>query len=309
MTCLSELTCAVYVDGELSPDETRDTERHLAECARCRALVAALRGENRAPRRGARRAGGACARERPGGEAGVGPQFCGGVATNGRRARAWGVVVAALVRWSRAGVAGLAGWGDLPGGPASVTMGDWIGLAVEAGLFVMTNVATLERTLGTLAVVAMAGLALAGSLYLARTPARAVVTLALALGVAAAVPPSSAEALEARSGRDVVVGAGETLDGDAGRRRRERPGRRDDRWRSDRRRGARRRAGNGARRSRGRGPDRGGGRHGGGERVCRRRLVHAPRPRGPGALRRGSHDGDRARSARRRRPRARRAGA
>ena len=47
MTCLSELTCAVYADGELSPEETRDAERHLAECSRCRALVAALRGENR----------------------------------------------------------------------------------------------------------------------------------------------------------------------------------------------------------------------------------------------------------------------
>ena len=47
MTCLSELTCAVYADGELSPEETRDAERHLAECPRCRALVAALRGENR----------------------------------------------------------------------------------------------------------------------------------------------------------------------------------------------------------------------------------------------------------------------
>ena len=47
MTCLSELTCAVYADGELSPEETRDAERHLAECPRCRAQVAALRGENR----------------------------------------------------------------------------------------------------------------------------------------------------------------------------------------------------------------------------------------------------------------------
>src|SRR5262249_54070227 len=47
MTCLSELTCAVYVDGELSPEEARAAERHLGECARCRELVAALRDENR----------------------------------------------------------------------------------------------------------------------------------------------------------------------------------------------------------------------------------------------------------------------
>ena len=48
MTCLSELTWAVYVDGELSPEEARDAERHLGECARCRELVAALQGESRA---------------------------------------------------------------------------------------------------------------------------------------------------------------------------------------------------------------------------------------------------------------------
>ena len=47
MTCLTELACAVYADGELSPEETRDAERHLAECPRCRARVAALRDENR----------------------------------------------------------------------------------------------------------------------------------------------------------------------------------------------------------------------------------------------------------------------
>jgi anti-sigma factor RsiW len=47
MTSLTELTCAVYVDGELSLAETRATARHLAECAPCRRLVAALRDENR----------------------------------------------------------------------------------------------------------------------------------------------------------------------------------------------------------------------------------------------------------------------
>src|SRR5262249_25597168 len=47
MTCLSELTCAVYVDGELSSGEARAAQRHLGECARCRELVAALRDENR----------------------------------------------------------------------------------------------------------------------------------------------------------------------------------------------------------------------------------------------------------------------
>ena len=209
MTCLSELNCAVYVDGELSPEETHEADRHLAECARCRALVAALRVEGDVLRvalaeRTALALSSATAVE----PAAVPDSPL--EATNGRPAGAWTLTVAVLaIAWSLAALAGLAGVGEVPGR----STGDWIGLTVEAGLFVLMNVATLERTFGIVAVVAMAGLALAGGLYLVRTPSRAVVMLALAVGVAAGAAPSHAEALEARRGRDVVVAVGETLDG------------------------------------------------------------------------------------------------
>ena len=205
MTCLSELTCAVYVDGELSPEETRAAERHLTECPRCRALVGDLRDENRAlsaalgdqPALAPSPAGAARLMPAPGRSS---------AATSDRRNRAWGLTVAALV--GAGSVAGLAGGGELPGRP----LGDWIGLAVESALFVVTHAATLERALTMLAVGTMLGLALAGGVYLGRMPSRAVAALALALGGAAGLVPSSAEALAARSGREVTIGAGETLD-------------------------------------------------------------------------------------------------
>lgn len=46
MSCFPELNYAIYVDGELNAEEARQVERHLAGCARCQALVDALRAEN-----------------------------------------------------------------------------------------------------------------------------------------------------------------------------------------------------------------------------------------------------------------------
>jgi cytoskeletal protein CcmA (bactofilin family) len=206
MTCLSELTCAVYVDGELSPEETRTTERHLAECLRCQALVAALRDESRV----LSAALGELPALAPSSATAVRRASIpdpAGAMTNGRRAGVRGLTLAGLA--AVAGLAGLAGWADLPGRPT----GDWIGLVVDTVLFVMMNAATLERTLVTLAVATMAGLGLAGGLYLARPPSGVVAALALVLGTAAGVGPSPAEALETRSGMEVAIGAGETLDG------------------------------------------------------------------------------------------------
>jgi cytoskeletal protein CcmA (bactofilin family) len=206
MTCLSELSCAVYVDGELPPAETLVAERHLGECARCRALVAALRGENRllgdslaelaapAPR--------SAAAPRP-----VPIPDRGGAPITGRQARPWRLVLAALA--GVGGLAGLAGAGAL----VARSTGDWIDVVVAGALFVVMNAATLERAAATVAVGAMAGLALTGVIYLGRAPARVIAALALALGVAAGVAPSVADALETRSGRDVVIGAGESIDG------------------------------------------------------------------------------------------------
>jgi cytoskeletal protein CcmA (bactofilin family) len=47
MECYSEQTCAIFVDGELGVDEAQQLRDHLATCQRCRALVDALRVENR----------------------------------------------------------------------------------------------------------------------------------------------------------------------------------------------------------------------------------------------------------------------
>jgi cytoskeletal protein CcmA (bactofilin family) len=200
MTCLSELTCAVYVDGELPPEEVGAVERHLAECASCHALVVALREESRVLVTTLREL------ETPASssvaEAAISSPAI--AATNGRRPAPWTLAIAAVS--ATAGLAAFAGWADRPAG-------DWIGLAVDAVLFVVVNAAGLEQAFITLAVGTMVGLALAGALYLGRTPARGIAALALALGAAAAAAPSSAEALQMRSGMAVMVGVGETLDG------------------------------------------------------------------------------------------------
>jgi len=47
MSCFPELTYAVFVDGELSPEEARRVEAHLLACAECRLQVEALRAEGR----------------------------------------------------------------------------------------------------------------------------------------------------------------------------------------------------------------------------------------------------------------------
>ena len=47
MECYSEQTYAIFVDGELTADESRSLQGHLAACQQCRELVNALRAENR----------------------------------------------------------------------------------------------------------------------------------------------------------------------------------------------------------------------------------------------------------------------
>ena len=45
MSCLPESTYSIYIDGELSTDETHAVEAHLVDCQRCRSLILALRDE------------------------------------------------------------------------------------------------------------------------------------------------------------------------------------------------------------------------------------------------------------------------
>ncbi len=47
MTCPSEAVLAAHADGELEPEAARQLEAHLPDCARCRGLLEALRGEAR----------------------------------------------------------------------------------------------------------------------------------------------------------------------------------------------------------------------------------------------------------------------
>jgi hypothetical protein len=47
MECDSELTVAIFVDGELPVEEARRLRDHLSTCRRCRQLLDALRAENR----------------------------------------------------------------------------------------------------------------------------------------------------------------------------------------------------------------------------------------------------------------------
>ena len=47
MQCFSELTYSIFVDGELPADEAQRVRTHLAACASCREMVAALTAENK----------------------------------------------------------------------------------------------------------------------------------------------------------------------------------------------------------------------------------------------------------------------
>ncbi len=216
MTCLTELTCAMHADGELSPDEARAVEHHLVGCARCRALVEAHRDENRTLA--------AAFRESPAGAPLEAVPARPASAWDGRRAGAWGLGLAALAGVSI--LVGRAGWPDLAGGPGA----DWVGLLVDLALFVATNAAGLERILTTLALLSMAGLAVAGW-HLPRA-----VTLARRRGDRARPRRGRRRRSGTRRGargteRDDRDGGSRGDAGrNAGRGGRDRPGRRDGRW-------------------------------------------------------------------------------
>jgi Putative zinc-finger len=182
MSCLSELTCALYADDELPGEERAAVERHLPGCARCRDTVAALREENHVL--GAVLAD--AEREAAGAVAPV------------RRRIAAGIGLAAI--------AGTLAWGAGAGGPFGV---DWPGLALEAGLFLVLNASALASLASALALLTMLALTVVAATYLVRQPPATIGLLVLAL----LIGPSPASALETRTGRTVAVAAGETVSG------------------------------------------------------------------------------------------------
>jgi hypothetical protein len=188
MSHFDEPTYAMFVDRELGASEVRAVETHLATCAPCRQLVAALAGENEV-------LAGALQAEAPASIPGAGSTW--------RRAAAWTAVGAAILGGLRQLVpAGAAG------GP------DWVDLVVAAALFLARHAATLDRLVTTLAVVTMAVLALAGILHVVRegrghrAPAIGLLALGLALGW-----PAAAAALETRIGTRVTVAAPDRVGG------------------------------------------------------------------------------------------------
>jgi len=203
VNCFPELTCSIYADGELPEDEAREVAAHLIACRRCRDLVEALRAENRLLL--------AVVEEMD--EAEEVSAVPAPAAPRRRLARVALPALAALVAL-RAGLAWLGGW--LPTGPA-----DWLNPVSGTGLrrilfsnayrFVETGYAALASVVPllcglTVALALMAGLVL----LLRRHPVQATGALALALLL---VLPAPVSAMESRTGEEVTVPAGETIDG------------------------------------------------------------------------------------------------
>lgn len=199
MSCLPELTYAVYVDGELPAQETLHVESHLAACDRCRALVEALRAENRLLAEVLQPAAEpAAVAARP-----LGPLDI-----------LWTTVgvlaAAALLQPALAWLAGL-----------SAPLGaDWLNPFSQSGqvglifrsvsYFLEEGVGTVISTITTISALVLGLLVLAGGVFLLRRRPSAVAVLAtLALALLAAQP---AAALERRKGAAVSVPEGETLD-------------------------------------------------------------------------------------------------
>ncbi len=184
MNCFTEITYAMYADGELPADESRQVEQHLLGCARCQALLEALRGENHVL---------AAALEDISVEAPtVAP----------RRVWRWPAAVAAGLTVVLVAAIALT--------PTAARV-DWLTLALEVGLFLTLHADTLSRLVGTVAVVTMAALAVCGIAFLTRRPAGPLGGLLALLVTFGAVEP--ALAFETRRGATVTVASGETIDG------------------------------------------------------------------------------------------------
>ena len=187
MSCFTDLTYAMYADHELPVEETGQVEQHLAGCAKCRALVEALRGENRVLTSVLREV----ESEAP-------------VAVPRRslwRNAAWtglGVVLVVLIQ--HVSLERLA--------PTDV---DWLGFLFEVVFFLALNAGTVGWLVSTVAAWTMVALAIVGGMVLIRRPAQMLVGLVGLLVLLGLSSPTSA--LETRWGTTVIVAAGETVDG------------------------------------------------------------------------------------------------
>ncbi|MFQ5777990.1 MAG: zf-HC2 domain-containing protein [Terriglobia bacterium] len=199
MSCLPELTYAVYLDGELPAQEALQVEGHLAACDRCRSLVQALRAENRLLVEVFQPAAEpAAVAARPLGPLDVLWTTVGVLAA------------AAVLQPALAWLAGLsvplaADWLNpfSPSGQVGLLFSSVFYFLEEGADTVMSTVTTISALV--LGLLVLAG----GVLLLRRRPSAVAVLATLALALLVAQP---AAALERRKGSSVTIASGETLD-------------------------------------------------------------------------------------------------
>jgi putative zinc finger protein len=195
MSCPSESELAVHADGELTPDETRRIEAHLAGCPRCRGLVEALRAEGRMLARTLEWA-------------------AAGEAAEPEASWMHGVTAILLILAAGAGVQALWGWLSSLGEQSPVRLVDERSLMLsalfEAFFFLVREGAAMltsfETVLGVLLLLVAGGVALV--FWRRRAPG---VLLLSALVVLLASPSFAIEVKGAKHG-NVTIPAGETID-------------------------------------------------------------------------------------------------
>ena len=200
MSCFSELTYMMYADRELSADEARQVETHLAGCAVCRQFVSALNEENRVLARLLQEAAN---------EAAI-PVT--------RPMRRWMLAAAGLAVMALGGVLNwtldwLASVPDAVSWLNPLSVSGQLNLAFDLLFYLILDqgATTMATMMGTLGFLTMGALGTAGLWFLApRAPRMAlgVLSLLLALGVA-----HEGSALEARRGNTVMVERAETVEG------------------------------------------------------------------------------------------------
>ena len=200
MSCPSAMTCALYADGALAPEDAAAIELHTTDCADCRERVAVLAGENRTLRAAFRVA-----------EArGEVPAFAPSASL--APLLSW-VVIAALgttLAWSTLTTTELPRW-------LQWWAPDLVGMGIDLAVAVMRHLLSGEPLLTTGAY--LTGLALlvvaAAAWLLTRRHAQRAAPLCVSLCMATLLMtnPSPSEAFEVRRAEDrVTIPADETID-------------------------------------------------------------------------------------------------